>query len=455
LHRRRPRHCRRLRPAPRGRRRALLDPGGEARAGLPRLVHEEAGRHRRRRLRQGNHDHRAPVQRRGGEGDGPGAPRGAGGRAREADSRVLRRHRGECPPYHARRKAHHRRSSEDRLRRCEVRRSGQGVLRQRGLHGRAKSVHGETQARVQGELAAPTRGGGMKRLAFFVAALAAAAAAAAQGFPSRAVTIVVPYPPGGLIDLVARTIQPRMQTELGRPVLVENRSGAGGNVGAEAVARAPADGYTLLLANPSLGISPHMYSKLPYSPLKDFAYVGLYGTVPNVLVVHPSLPANSVQELVDYLKKNPGRLNYASPGYGTSPQMSMELFKGMTETFIVHIPFRGSGPAQAAMLAGETQLMFDNLPPQVPHIKSGRVRALAVTSLKRSPVFPDVPTLDEAGLKGYEVTAWFGLAAPAATPREAVLRLNEALNHTTQDPQVRAALESRGATVIQGTPEDC
>jgi tripartite-type tricarboxylate transporter receptor subunit TctC len=292
-------------------------------------------------------------------------------------------------------------------------------------------------------------------MVFFAAALLACGAAAAQGFPSRSVTLVVPYPPGGLIDIVARIIQPRMQAELGKPVLVENRSGAGGNVGAEWVARASADGHTILVANPSLGISPHMYAKLAYSPLKDFAYVGLYGTVPNVLVVHPSLPANTLQELIAYLKKNPGRLNYASPGYGTSPQMSMELFKAMTGTFIVHIPFRGSGPAQAAMLAGETQLMFDNLPPQMGHIKSGRVRALAVTSLKRSPAVSDVPTLDEAGLKGYEVTAWFGLAAPAATPREAVLRLNQALNRSTQDPQVREALESRGATVIQGTPEDC
>jgi tripartite-type tricarboxylate transporter receptor subunit TctC len=294
----------------------------------------------------------------------------------------------------------------------------------------------------------------MRRFVCFIALLAVSGAAAAQAFPSRQLTIVVPYPPGGLIDIVARIIQPRMQAELGRTVVVENRSGAGGNVGAEWVARAAADGHTLLLANPSLGISPHMYQKLSYSPLKDFAYVGLYGTVPNVLVVHPAVPAKSVQELVAHLKKNPGRLNYASPGYGTSPQMSMELFKGMTETFIVHIPFRGSGPAQAAMLAGETELMFDNLPPQMPHIKSGKVRALAVTSLKRSAALPEVPTLDEAGLKGYEVTAWFGLAAPAATPREAVLRLNEALNRSTQDPQVRETLESRGATIVRGTPED-
>jgi tripartite-type tricarboxylate transporter receptor subunit TctC len=272
----------------------------------------------------------------------------------------------------------------------------------------------------------------VRRIVCFIALAIASGAAAAQAFPSRSISIVVPYPPGGLIDLVARIIQPRMQAELGRPVLVENRSGAGGNVGAEWVARASPDGHTLLLANPSLGISPHMYAKLAYSPLKDFAYVGQYGTVPNVLVVHPSLPANDVQELIAYLRKNPGRLNYASPGYGTSPQMSMELFKGMTNTL----------------------LMFDNLPPQMPHIKSGKVRALAVTSLKRSSALPDVPTLDEVGLKGYEVTAWFGLAAPAATPREVVLRLNEALNRSTQDPQVREALESRGATVIQGTPED-
>ncbi len=279
-------------------------------------------------------------------------------------------------------------------------------------------------------------------------------AALAQNFPTRSVTIIVPYPPGGLIDLVARIIQPRFAVELGQTVVIDNRSGAGGNVGAEAVVRASPDGYTLLLANPSVGISPHIYPKLSYRPLTDFAYVGLYGTVPNVLVVNPSLPVNSVGELIDYLKKNPGKLNYASNGFGTSPQMSMELFKGMTGTFIVHIPFRGSGPAQASILANETQLMFDNIPPQLPHIKAGKVRPLAVTSLERSNALPDIPTLDEAGLKGYQVTSYFGLVAPAATPRQVVMRLNQALNRTTQDPQVNETLVSRGATVIQGTPED-
>src|SRR5262245_61511195 len=295
----------------------------------------------------------------------------------------------------------------------------------------------------------------MKSLVFaLLSAIALACGSAfAQNFPTRPVTIIVPYPPGGLIDLVARQIQARFGTELGQSVIIENRSGAGGNVGAEAVARAHGDGYTLLLANPSLAISPLIYPKLNYKPVEDFAYVGQYGTVPNVLVVHPTIPANNVKEFIAYVKKNPGKLNYGSPGYGTSPQMSSELLKAMTETFIVHIPFRGSGPAQAAMLSGEIQMMFDNLPPQLSHIKSGKVRALAVTSLKRSPIVPDLPTLDEVGLKGYEVTAWFGLVAPASTPKPVVARLNEALNKTTQDPQVRKSLESNGATVIQGTPD--
>ena len=289
--------------------------------------------------------------------------------------------------------------------------------------------------------------------AFLTVLLWAPLLAFAQAYPARPVSIVVPYPPGGLIDLVARVLAPALGKELGQSVLVDNRSGAGGNVGADYVAKAAPDGYTLVMANPSFGISLHIYSKLNYHPLNDFAFVGLYGTVPNVLVVHPSIPAKSVPELIQHLKANPGKLNYASPGYGTSPQMSMELFKSMTGTYIVHIPFRGSGPAQTAMLANETQLMFDNLPPQVPHIKSGRVRALAVTSRARSKAMPDLPTLDEVGLKGYEVTAWFGLAAPAKTPREIVTRVNQALNRATQSAEVRTTMEERGAEMFQGTPE--
>jgi tripartite-type tricarboxylate transporter receptor subunit TctC len=279
------------------------------------------------------------------------------------------------------------------------------------------------------------------------------AIATGQSFPVRAVTIIVPYPPGGLIDLVARVIQPRLQTELGQTVVIDNRTGAGGNVGAEVVVRSAPDGYTLLLGNPSLGISPSLYKKLSYDPLKDLSYVGQYGRVPNVLVVIPSVPAKSVAELIALLKANPGKYNYGSPGYGTSPQMSMELFQGMTNTQIVHIPFRGAGPATAAMYAGEIQMMFDNLPPRVPDIKSGKVRGLAVTSLTRNSVVPDLPTLDELGLKGYDVTSWFGLNAPAGTPAPVIARLNEALNRVTSDPQVREQLVSRGAEVVQGTPQ--
>jgi tripartite-type tricarboxylate transporter receptor subunit TctC len=280
------------------------------------------------------------------------------------------------------------------------------------------------------------------------------AAAQAQTFPSRPVTIIVPYPPGGLIDLVARALQPFLQTELGVPVLAENHGGAGGNVGAEMVARAAPDGYTLLLANPSLAISPTLYKKLNYRALEDLAYVGRYGSVANVLVVNPALPVKTAQDLIAYAKKNPGKLNYGSPGYGTSPQLSSELFKSMTGTYIVHIPFRGAGPATAALFGGEIEMMIDNIPPQIGNIKAGRVRALAVTSLKRSSALPDVPTMDEIGLKGYEVVSWFGLATRAGTPREIVMRLNAALNNATRGPKLREILESSGSTVVQGTPED-
>ncbi len=291
-------------------------------------------------------------------------------------------------------------------------------------------------------------------LAAFATSLLLACSAQAQTFPSRPVTIVVPYPPGGLIDLVARALQPFLQTELGVPVLAENHSGAGGNVGAEVVARSAPDGYTLLLANASLAISPTLYKKLNYRPIEDFAYIGRYGSVPNVLVVNPSLPVKTAQELIAYAKAHPGKLNYGSPGYGTSPQLSSELFKAMTGTYIVHIPFRGAGPATAALLGGEIEMMIDNIPPQVGNIKAGKVRALAVTSLARNSALPEVPTMDEIGLKGYEVVAWFGLAARSGTPAESVTRLNAALNAATRNPKLREALESRGATVVEGTPEE-
>ena len=292
------------------------------------------------------------------------------------------------------------------------------------------------------------------KLLLAVLAFACSTLAQAQAYPNRPVNIVVPYPPGGLIDLVARALQPFLQTELGVPVVAENHAGAGGNVGAEVVARAAPDGYTLLLANPSLAISPTLYKKLNYRPIEDLAYIGRYGSVANVMVASPSQPFKTAQELIAYAKQHPGKLNYGSPGYGTSPQLSGELFKSMTGTYIVHIPFRGAGPATAALLGGEIEMMFDNIPPQVGNVKAGKVRALAVTGLKRNSALPDVPTLDEVGLKGYEVVSWFGLATRAGTPREVVQRLNAALNNSSRNPKLREILESRGADVVQGTPED-
>jgi len=286
-----------------------------------------------------------------------------------------------------------------------------------------------------------------------IACALAPALACAQGYPTHTVTVIVPYAPGGMIDIVARIIQPQLQAELGQPVVIDNRGGAGGNVGADVVATAAADGYTLLLANPSLAISPHLYRKLNYRPLDDFTYVGQYGRVPNVLVVNPAVPVKNVAELIAYLKERPGKLNYGSPGLGTSPQLSSELFKAMTGTDVVHIPFRGAGPASTALLANEVQMMVDNLPPQVPFIKAGKVRALAVTSLQRSEILPDVPTLDESGLKGYEVTSWFGLAAPSRVSRDIVMKLHAALARAAASPAVHDRLAERGAQVVDVGPE--
>ena len=304
------------------------------------------------------------------------------------------------------------------------RRAAQG---RRRVHGGAAAVAPPRET-VPGRLPVPhgrrkmaeKRGGAaMIRIAGAILLWMAASLAAAQGYPTRPVTIVVPFPPGGLIDIVARIIQPKLQAELGQPVVVENRSGAGGTLGAEAVARAAPDGYTLLLANPSLALVQHIYPKLNFRPLDDLAYIGRYGSVPNVLVVRPNLPVKTVAELIEYAKKNPGKLNYASNGYGTSPQMSMELFKSMTNTFILHIPFRGSGPAVASVLAGETDLMFDNLPPVLPQIKAGRMRAAGG---HHAGAFGGDAGAAHAGRAGAEGLRRVGLVRPRRTRGHAARR---------------------------------
>ena len=274
--------------------------------------------------------------------------------------------------------------------------------------------------------------------------LLAAPLSMAQAWPARPIRLVVPFPPGGLIDNMARLVGNRLVQELGQPVVIDNKPGAGGNVGAAEVARAPADGYTLLMASPALTISPAIYKNLPYQP-SQLAPVALLGRVPNVLLVNPASGIGKVQDLVSRAKAKPGQLNYASNGNGTSLHLSAELFKRRSETFITHVPYRGAAAAITALLSGEVDMMFDNLPSAIGQIQAGKLRALAVTTAQRSIALPDVPTLAEAGMEGFNVSAWFGVAAPAGLPAPVATRLADALQKVVQQPEVAAAMQRQGA----------
>ena len=274
--------------------------------------------------------------------------------------------------------------------------------------------------------------------------LLAAPLSMAQAWPARPIRLVVPFPPGGLIDNMARLVGNRLAQELGQPVVIDNKPGAGGNVGAAEVARAPADGYTLLMASPALTISPAVYKNLPYQP-SQLAPVALLGRVPNVLLVNPASGIGKVQDLVGRAKAKPGQLNYASNGNGTSLHLSAELFKRRSETFITHVPYRGAAAAITALLSGEVDMMFDNLPSAIGQIQAGKLRALAVTTAQRSTALPDVPTLAEAGMDGFNVSAWFGVAAPAGLPAPVATRLADALQKVVQQPEVAAAMQRQGA----------
>ena len=274
--------------------------------------------------------------------------------------------------------------------------------------------------------------------------LLAAPLSMAHAWPARPIRLVVPFPPGGLIDNMARLVGSRLSQELGQPVVIDNKPGAGGNVGAAEVARAPADGYTLLMASPALTISPAVYKNLPYQP-SQLAPVALLGRVPNVLLVNPASGIGKVQDLVGRAKAKPGQLNYASNGNGTSLHLSAELFKRRSETFITHVPYRGAAAAITALLSGEVDMMFDNLPSAIGQIQAGKLRALAVTTAQRSTALPDVPTLAEAGMEGFNVSAWFGVAAPAGLPAPVATRLADALQKVVQQPEVAAAMQRQGA----------
>ncbi|MCX7962532.1 MAG: tripartite tricarboxylate transporter substrate binding protein [Burkholderiales bacterium] len=288
----------------------------------------------------------------------------------------------------------------------------------------------------------------------FVVLAALPGAALAQAWPAKPIRYIVPFPPAGATDILARIVADKLGPALGQSVVVENRPGAAGNVGTEFVAKSAPDGYTLLMVTVAQSISETLYPKLGYALMRDLAPVALVARVPNVMVVNPAVPARTVREFIDYAKANPGKINFASSGTGTSIHMSGELFKMLTGVDIVHVPYKGSAPALTDLLGGQVSVMFDNLPPSMPHIKSGKLRALAITTAQRYPGLPDLPTMQEAGVPGYESSAWFGIMVPAKTPREIVTRLNQEVNRILAMPDVREKFDQQGAIAAPGTPEE-
>jgi tripartite-type tricarboxylate transporter receptor subunit TctC len=284
-----------------------------------------------------------------------------------------------------------------------------------------------------------------RRLAVLAVLAAAALPAFAQAWPAKAVRVVVPYPPGGPVDISARLLAPKLQEALGQPFLVENKPGAGGNIGADFVAKSAPDGYTIGMgAIATHAINPALMASVPYDPIRDFRHLALVVQVPNVLVVNTELPVRSVAELVAYAKARPGKLDFASGSTGSTGHLAGELFKQMTGTFMVHIPYKGAPPAVADLLAGRVQLMFDNLASALPNVKAGKLRALAVTTLKRSASLPDLATLDESGLKGFDMTTWWGLMGPAGLSNEVVQRLSAEILKAMDAPEVRDRLRAMG-----------
>ncbi|MDB5602129.1 MAG: transporter [Xanthobacteraceae bacterium] len=275
----------------------------------------------------------------------------------------------------------------------------------------------------------------------------------AADYPNRQVRFVVGYPAGGATDILARIFGDYYSRKLGQQFIIENKPGAGNNIGTEMVINSPPDGYTILLVNPANGINASLYKKLNFNFVRDVAPIAGYIRVPNVMEVHPSVPAKTVAEFIEYAKANPGKVNMASSGNGTSIHLSGELFMAMTGVKMAHIPYRGSAPALTDLLAGQVQVMFDNLPASVQHLKAGTLRPLAVTTEVRSEAFPDVPPLGDT-VKGYEASAWFGIAAPKGTPREVIDILNKATNEAMKDPSILAKLKEMGGILMSGTPED-
>ena len=284
-------------------------------------------------------------------------------------------------------------------------------------------------------------------------ALSLSAAAFAQ-YPNKPIKIIVPFLAGGTTDIMARAVAADLQKAFGQAVVVENRAGAGGNIGADAVAKSAPDGYTFLMGTVGThAINMALYTKMPYDAVKDFAPVSLVAAVPNILVATPSFPVNSVKELIDLAKKEDGKLTFASSGSGTSIHLSGELFKQLAGVQMTHVPYKGSSAALPDVMSGQVNVMFDNAPSVMPHIKGGKLKAIAVTSGKRAPALPNVPTIAESGLPGFEASSWFGLLAPAGTPKEIVDKVSAQIQKMLQTPEMKERLASQGADGVGNTPE--
>ena len=288
-----------------------------------------------------------------------------------------------------------------------------------------------------------------------VAAVTAAVPAMAQApaYPNKPITIIVPFAAGGTTDILARLVGQYLGTELGQPVLVDNRVGAGGNIGGQLAARSAADGYTLFMGTVGThAINQSLYSKMPFDPIKDFAPISRVANVPNLLVANPQQPFKNVKELIAYAKANPGKINFGSSGNGSSIHLSGELFKMMTKVDMIHVPYKGSAPAMNDLLGNQIAIMFDNMPSAIQHVRAGKLRPLAVTTAKRSPELPDVPTIAEAGVPGYEATSWFGLLAPANTPAPIVDKIDAALMKVYKNPELLKKFADQGAEPVVETP---
>ena len=285
-------------------------------------------------------------------------------------------------------------------------------------------------------------------------ALPAAAQSSTSGYPTAPVRMVVPFPPGGGVDSMGRIVAQKLSEALGRQIVVDNRGGANGMIGSELVAKSPKDGYTLLFNGANLVTTPSLYAKVAYDPVRDFDPISLVALAPNILVVHPSLPAKSVQELIALARSRPGLITFAGSGSGSTPHLAGELFEVMANVTMVHVPYRGSGPAMVGLLSGEATIMFLPAINAGPHIKSARLRALAVTSRKRLPAYPQLPTIDESGLRGYESSQWYGALAPAGTPAEIVNLLNGHIVKIMHTPEIQRRLNDEGTVPVGSTRDE-